>query len=113
MSVVNVSQIDYNRSAFKACSSSIWAKYGQAEADWNIIMSQTEGPGRNGDKQNYSRWLGLGIEFVGVLSIFCYIGYKLDESFNSGPWLMLTGFFVGFAGMLYLILKETGIVRRK
>jgi F0F1-type ATP synthase assembly protein I len=63
--------------------------------------------------QGYSRWLGFGIEFCGVLGICSYIGYKLDQRLNSSPWFLLTGFFVGFAGMVYIVVKETWDLRRK
>jgi F0F1-type ATP synthase assembly protein I len=51
--------------------------------------------------------MGVGIEFGGVIAIFTYIGYRLDKFFNTGPWLLLTGFFVGFIGMIYLLFKES------
>jgi len=70
-------------------------------------------PPKDDYRQRYSRWLGFGIEFCGVLAIFCYIGYKLDQRLSSSPWLLLVGFFVGFAGMLYMILKETMNIRRR
>ena len=53
------------------------------------------------------KWSGLGIEFVGVIVLFCYFGYKLDEKLQTSPWFLLAGFFVGFIGMLYLIIKDT------
>jgi F0F1-type ATP synthase assembly protein I len=62
----------------------------------------------NGRQSNlYAKWAGFGIEFCGVLAVFCYIGYKLDQWLNSSPWFLLVGFFLGFAGMLYLVIKET------
>jgi F0F1-type ATP synthase assembly protein I len=56
---------------------------------------------------SYARWVGFGLEFCGVLAVCCYLGYKLDQRLNSSPWFLLVGFLVGFAGMLYLIIKET------
>ena len=58
------------------------------------------------DKQNYTWWIGIGIEFGGVIVIFCYMGYKLDEALGTSPGFFLGGFFIAFAGMLYLIIKE-------
>ena len=66
----------------------------------------------NGD-HNYSKWLGIGIEFCGVLGLFSYIGYRLDKVFNSSPVCFLASFAIGFAGMFYLILKQTRDVWRK
>ncbi len=54
------------------------------------------------------KWSGLGIEFGGVVALFTYFGYKLDQKFQtSGPWFLLGGFFVGFIGMFYIIIKDT------
>ncbi len=53
------------------------------------------------------KWSGLGVEFAGVIFLFCFFGYKLDEHFQTSPWLLLAGFFLGFIGMLYIIIKDT------
>ncbi|MGD0573504.1 MAG: AtpZ/AtpI family protein [Sedimentisphaerales bacterium] len=53
------------------------------------------------------KWSGLGVEFAGVVFLFCYFGYKLDEKFQTSPWFLLAGFFLGFIGMLYIIIKDT------
>jgi F0F1-type ATP synthase assembly protein I len=74
-------------------------------------MIQTFKPADNksSDSQgaSYARWVGFGLEFCGVLAICCFLGYKLDQRLNSSPWFLLVGFLVGFAGMLYIIIKET------
>jgi F0F1-type ATP synthase assembly protein I len=70
-------------------------------------------PSQNDNKQNYTRWLGFGIEFAGVVGIFCYIGYKLDEALNTSPGFLLGGFFVAFVGMFYLLVKEARNMRDK
>ena len=74
---------------------------------------QQGGPQKNDDGRNYARWAGLGFEFAGVLAVFCYMGYKLDEALNTSPWLLITGFAVGFAGMFYMILKQSWNMWRK
>jgi F0F1-type ATP synthase assembly protein I len=56
---------------------------------------------------SYTRWVGFGIELCGVLAVCCFLVFKLDQWLNSSPWFLLAGFFVGFAGMLYLVIKET------
>ncbi|MCF7958859.1 MAG: AtpZ/AtpI family protein [Phycisphaerae bacterium] len=61
---------------------------------------------KNEDRQSM-RWLGYGVEFIGVLGIFTYMGYMADEKFKTTPWLMLTGLLVSFIGMIYLLIKET------
>lgn len=57
--------------------------------------------------------LGTGIEFGGTIAVFCYIGYRLDAAMNTSPYLLLTGFFLSFIGMLYLIFKQANNMWRK
>ena len=57
-------------------------------------------------RQNILKWSGLGVEFCGVTALFSYFGYKLDARFDTRPWFLLGGFFVGFVGMMYLIIKD-------
>ena len=53
-------------------------------------------------------WWSRGLEFVAAMGVFTAIGWWLDEKFNtSGPWFLLGGFFFGFVGGFYLLLKET------
>jgi F0F1-type ATP synthase assembly protein I len=58
------------------------------------------------DKNDYYKWSSLGLEFGGVIAVFCYIGYKIDNALNSSPYFLLGGFFVGFIGMFYLTYKQ-------
>ncbi len=53
------------------------------------------------------RWMGAGLEFCGVIAIFAFFGYMLDAHLHTSPWLLLTGFFIGFIGMVYLFYKES------
>jgi F0F1-type ATP synthase assembly protein I len=69
-------------------------------------MEQTNKPTYKHDQLSYAKWVGFGVEFCGVLAICSYFGYKLDQWLNSSPWFLLAGFFVGFAGMMYLVIKE-------
>ena len=65
------------------------------------------------NSQGYTRWLGFGVEFCGVLAVCSYLGYKLDEWLKTSPWFLLAGFFIGFAGMIYLVIKEASNLGRK
>ena len=59
------------------------------------------------------RWMGFGLEFVGVLAIFSYGGWWLDQKMDHEfPWLMMIGFGIGFTGMMYLLYKETTNLRK-
>jgi F0F1-type ATP synthase assembly protein I len=76
-------------------------------------MNQADKPRQNNDKTAYARWLGIGVEFCGVIGVFCYIGFKIDESLSTSPWFLIISFFFAFTGMLYIILKETRNIWRK
>ncbi len=59
------------------------------------------------------RWMGFGLEFVGVLAIFSYGGWWLDQQYeHEFPWVMIIGFGLGFTGMMYLLYKETINLRK-
>jgi F0F1-type ATP synthase assembly protein I len=74
---------------------------------------QQDKPPQEDDKRGYFRWLGIGVEFCGVLGVFCYIGFKIDERFGTSPLFLIISFFFAFTGMFYLILKETRDIWRK
>ena len=69
-------------------------------------MSPQENQSESKKWKALMKWSGLGIEFAGVIVLFCYFGYKLDEKLQTSPWFFLAGFFVGFIGMLYIIIKD-------
>jgi len=69
-------------------------------------MSAKESQPNDRKWQSLLKWSGLGIEFCGVVALFSYFGYKLDEKFQTSPWFLLAGFFVGLIGMMYLIIKD-------
>jgi F0F1-type ATP synthase assembly protein I len=75
-----------------------------------MLMQQNQ---RQDNKAAYAKWAGLGIEFGGVVAVFCLIGYWLDQKFNTSPWFLLTGFFLAFIGMFYNIWKQTRNLRDK
>ncbi len=60
----------------------------------------------------------IGIELPVAILIGTLIGYKLDEHFDTSPWLILLGFFLGTAaGFLsvykLLIVKEKNNGQKK
>ena len=68
--------------------------------------------GKADEDRNSMRWMGFGIEFIGVLGIFAYGGYWGDKKYDTAPWLMVLGIVVGFVGMMYLLYKETAQWRK-
>lgn len=75
-----------------------------------LSMIQTIKPADNNSPESsgpgYLKWVGFGMEFCGVLAVCCYLGFKLDQRLNASPWFLFLGFFLGFAGMLYLVIKD-------
>ena len=53
------------------------------------------------------RWMGYGVEFVGVLGVFTYGGYRADQMLDTMPWFMVMGLITAFIGMVYLLYQET------
>lgn len=41
---------------------------------------------------------GLGIEFVGIIAGMTVLGWFADKWLGTGPWLLLTGVFIGLIG---------------
>ncbi|MBN1764742.1 MAG: AtpZ/AtpI family protein [Sedimentisphaerales bacterium] len=72
------------------------------------VPNQTD---HSSDTFNSMRWMSYGLELAGVIGIFTYGGYKLDEKLQTLPWLMIAGFFIGFVGMMYLLWKELRNIR--
>ena len=64
-------------------------------------------PEKGGVGRDGLRWMGAGVEFCGVISLFSYFGYKLDKRFDTSPLLLIVGFFISFIGMVYVYYKES------
>lgn len=59
------------------------------------------------------RWIGFGIELVGVMGLFGYGGYRADQKLeHKVPWLMLVGMLIAFVGMMVQLFKETAKWRK-
>jgi F0F1-type ATP synthase assembly protein I len=58
------------------------------------------------NKLDYSRWFGIGVEFGGVIAVFCYMGYRIDTAWKTSPYFLLAGFFLSLIGMLYTVIKQ-------
>ena len=65
-------------------------------------------PRRAGGGEDTSSWYrlaGIGFEFIVAVGLFGGIGWWLDRTFNTGPWLMIAGFGLGFATGLFLMVR--------
>lgn len=54
----------------------------------------------------YWKWAGLGFEFTGVVGLFFYFGYLVDEHWGVNPWGILTGGAIGVVGGTYWLARE-------
>ena len=59
------------------------------------------------------RWMGVGFEFCLVIGFFVFIGYWLDKLEDTSPGWMILGFFVGFAVMMYIIIKRAKMTEQE
>lgn len=63
----------------------------------------------NDDWRKHSfRWMGIGIEFCVVVLGFAAGGYWLDGRFDCEPGFTIIGFLLGFALMIYSMIKRAG-----
>jgi hypothetical protein len=73
------------------------------------------GSGRGGreDTSSWYRLAGIGFEFIAAVGLLGGIGWWLDGTFNSAPWLMIAGFGLGFAAGLFLMVRAANQMFRK
>ncbi|MCK4999977.1 MAG: AtpZ/AtpI family protein [Anaerohalosphaera sp.] len=57
------------------------------------------------------KWMGVGIEFCVVVLAFAAGGYFLDGYFDCEPGFTIIGFLIGFALMIYSMLKRAGGIK--
>ncbi len=72
-------------------------------------MENPSKPPKNDDSSFYVqgfRYAALVFEFVGLLLILGYIGYRLDASYGSDPWGLLAGLLVGMGFGLFMLIKQ-------
>ena len=74
--------------------------------DMSYSIEERAKDGKADSDRSSLRWMGFGVEFVGVMGLFTYAGYWADGKFGTGPWLMIAGMAVAFVGMMYLMIKE-------
>jgi ATP synthase protein I len=52
-------------------------------------------------------FLTLGIQLALTVLVLFFLGRWLDEKFETAPWLMLTGLFVGVVGGLIKFVRTS------
>jgi F0F1-type ATP synthase assembly protein I len=68
------------------------------------VAESSRGGGRE-DTSSWYRLAGIGFEFIAAVGGLGAIGWWLDRQFNTGPWLLIGGFGLGFAAGLFLMVR--------
>lgn len=56
--------------------------------------------------KNYFKHLQIGLELAVFVLIGFYGGYKADRYFQTSPWLVLIGSFIGMGCGFYVVLRR-------
>ena len=51
-------------------------------------------------------YAGLGLQFLGAILLFLFVGRWLDARLGTSPWLLITGVFVGAGAAFYSLYKK-------
>ncbi|MCC5934823.1 MAG: AtpZ/AtpI family protein [Candidatus Cyclonatronum sp.] len=57
------------------------------------------------DVRGFGQYIQFGLQVGITMSVPVLIGVWLDNRYDTGPWLMLAGIFLGFISMLWTIYK--------
>ena len=57
-------------------------------------------------KPNPWRYAHMGLEFAGAALVLALVGWFIDGRYDTRPWGAVTGATVGFAGGMYLFIKD-------
>ncbi len=77
---------------------------------WYEVPSARCFPVGRGSKQDRAGWVrfsGIGIEFVGAMLGFGLIGFWIDSRFETAPWGLVIGAFLGLIGATYNAIRQT------
>lgn len=57
------------------------------------------------DIRGFGQYIQFGLQIGITMSVPVLIGVWLDKRYETGPWLMLAGIFLGFISMFWTIYK--------
>ena len=64
-------------------------------------------PRADGDVPNANlQYAGVGLQFALTFMVFGAIGYWLDTKWNTRPWLLIVGIFVGATGAFISLVRK-------
>ncbi len=59
----------------------------------------------NSDWAQYAKYGGLGMQLAATVGVMVFIGYWLDNKFNTSPWLIIIFSFLGVFTGMYSFIK--------
>ena len=81
--------------------------------DGGETKPEGEGPGAGSVGSSASAMAGLGIQFVGAILIFLWLGVWLDRKLGTAPWLMAVGVFAGAGASFYSMYRKLMAAQRE
>lgn len=79
--------------------------------DTGDAAPKTGGDG-GGSGGSISSMAGLGLQFVGAILLFLWLGMWLDRKLGTAPWLMAIGVFVGAGASFFSMYRKLMAVQR-
>jgi F0F1-type ATP synthase assembly protein I len=58
------------------------------------------------DDQDYGRAWGLGLQVLVGAGLGLLVGMWIDRKFQTRPWGLLIGLFIGLAAGMYQLIRE-------
>lgn len=55
--------------------------------------------------RKYLEYAGLGVEIAASFAVPILVGYWMDEKFQTSPWFLITGIFLGIILMIAIFIK--------
>lgn len=63
--------------------------------------------------RGYGEYIQFGVQIGVTMAMPVLIGKWLDDRYDTGPWLMLTGVALGFISMLWTLVKTAVSLNQK
>lgn len=76
-----------------------------------LNKSEAEGPPADGRKFSVKQWMSMGqvassgMELGLTVAALTLLGWWLDTQWNSSPWMLITGAFIGTIGSFYKLFR--------
>lgn len=76
----------------------------------NLYMAtnkQNDNSGNDSQGNGYLKFTGMAFQMIGIIGVFAFAGYKIDESANhSTKWVTATLSLIGVFISLYLVIRS-------